>query len=87
MKNFATFISKEMIQNIVTAHNNVYGNDIEPNLLSELKTLNEDYLLNLKCSDELKKFIDRFLCNVKDYMISGDGSIYVTNFIDLQEDY
>jgi len=80
IKNFATYIDRKMIKNIIEAHQNFLFNMIDNSILAELKSLKPEYLPNLKCSDEAKQFIDSFISSWKDYKETGEGSIVVINF-------
>lgn len=85
MKNFATYISKKTIANIIKAHDSFLGNAIEDDFLKELQTLEEEYLPNLRCSDGLKSFIDEFLTDVKKLKNTGEGSNYASEFVELEK--
>jgi len=80
IKNFATYIDREMIKNIIEAHQNFLFNIIDNSILAELESLKPEYLSNLKCSDEAKQFIDSFVSSYKDYKETGEGSTVVINF-------
>ena len=80
IKNFATYIDREMIKNIIEAHQNFLFNMIDNSILIELESLKPEYLPNLKCSDESKQFIDSFISSWKDYKETGEGSTVVINF-------
>jgi len=80
IKNFATYIDREMIKNIIEAHQNFLFNMIDNSILAELESLKPEYLSNLKCSDEAKQFIDSFVSSYKDYKETGEGSTVVINF-------
>jgi len=80
IKNFATYIDREMIKNIIEAHQNFSFNMIDNSILAELESLKPEYLSNLKCSDEAKQFIDSFVSSYKDYKETGEGSTVVINF-------
>jgi len=80
IKNFATYIDREMIKNIIEAHQNFSFNMIDNSILIELESLKPEYLPNLKCSDEAKQFIDSFVSSYKDYKETGEGSTVVINF-------
>ena len=83
IKNFATYIDREMIKNIIEAHQNFSFNMIDNSILIELESLKPEYLPNLKCSDESKQFIDSFISDwkdYKDYKETGEGSTVVINF-------
>ena len=80
VKNFALYVDKKMIKNIIEAHQNFLFNMIDNSILIELKSLKPEYLPNLKCSDETKQFIDSFVSSYKDYKETGEGSTVVINF-------
>ena len=77
MKNFSNYINKTFITKMIKSHDlGILGNAIDKELISELKTINPEYLSNLKCSDDAKAFIDEFLTDVK----SDECSNYATEF-------
>ena len=80
VKNFATYIDREMIKNIIEAHQNFLFNIIDNSIFAELESLKPEYLSNLKCSNEAKQFIDSFVSSYKDYKETGEGSTVVINF-------
>ena len=80
IKNFAIYVDKKMIKNIIEAHQNFLFNIIDNSILAELESLKPEYLSNLKCSDEAKQFIDSFVSSYKDYKETGEGSTVVINF-------
>ena len=80
IKNFAIYVDKKMIKNIIKAHQNFLFNIIDNSILAELESLKPEYLSNLKCSDEAKQFIDSFVSSYKDYKETGEGSTVVINF-------
>ena len=80
IKNFSTYIDREMIKNIIEAHQNFLFNMIDNSILIELESLKPEYLPNLKCSDEARQFIDSFISSWKDYKETGEGSTVVINF-------
>ena len=82
MKNQTTFLSKQIIANIISAHDYGHGwSAIKPDILTELEGCQANtYLCHFVVSDECRDFLDQFITDIKRFREAGEGSNYARNF-------
>jgi len=76
VKNFSFYVTKEFVAEMIRAHSDFLGCDIERDIVEELQEIVEEYIPNLNVTNEAKSFIDDFVTDIKNCQSQQDCSVY-----------